>query len=1334
MFGFKAISVHKIVSAVVAARDYSSNLILNLKGDYPFNNNRINVILDRSVNAATVSRAGDGNQQVSSFSPFSSGASYYFDGSGDTINGSSSSALGLGSGDFTIELWTYISTNNTNYVFLLANTYLSDTKSYSIRFGNSGFGYRLQVMVDSSSTATCWSCSTTQNDLLGKWTHIAFTRSSGTCRLFVNGSIQNINNGANPSTFPYTSFTDSTNVGDAKLEIGSGLIGYVSNVRIIKGTALYTSAFTPSTSALTAVANTSLLTCHSSRLFDGSANAADLTVAGNTSASTFSPFDKTALSGSIGNTSVLFDGNGDYLSVPISTGFEFGTGDFTIECWAYRTGAGGGDRFIVSRGNGANFLLRWNSAGVLQFFINASLVNSYTYSFPINNWVHIAVARSGSTCKMFINGVEVSSVSNSANVSAAGNPVLIGGYTSVDFFQGYLSNVRIVKGTAVYTTAFTPPTSALTAISGTSLLACDGTAITDSSSTNATITVAGNAAISTLNPFGNGTGWSAYFDGVGDKLSTASDAAFAYGTGDFTVEFWAFVNDWTTTKIFTDSTSSTQGFSLYISSSRIRAWGNNVEFMSGSTAGYANSQWYHIAFVRSGSTNTIYINGVAVPITAGSATNSTNYPAHGVVMGGYNSGTNSTITQMSNLRIVKGTAVYTATFTPPTSALTAISGTSLLTLQNNTFIDNSSNAFALTPTGDVTMRANGPFGEPDVWSGFFDGTGDILSTPSNTAFALPGDFTVEAWVYIAANSSADGSNARTAIIASTQGYSTGATDGFTFQIVGNSTTTGTGLSAEFRVSGVNTGYSATVTVAQGTWNHIAFVRSGTTLTFYLNGVSAGTSTASQNIPAGGLTIGGQNITSWNRYLNGYISNLRIVKGSALYTSNFAPSTSPLSAVVGTSLLTLQNNAFKDNSSNNFAITRSGDVVMRPYGPFAASFPSSTSVFPGSIYFDGANDYLTIPASAATSLNGVDWTVECWFNPISFGTYNYLIMQNDGTNSGNIDLELTSTGLVKFFSWSTSTSSSIWSITSTRAAKLGAWNHIAVSHVKSSNTTRLFLNGRLEATGTTAQWAGTTIQTCLGNASTGTYQTSTYAKLNGHMTGVRLIKGTALYTSGFIPPSAPPIATANTAVLLNFNDGGTVDSYGSSGAYFTTNAGVVSNTVTKKYGTGSLYFPAVSMTAGPHPDYALGTGDFTIECWLNSTNASNGGDAGIMGIHTSAFSAFNPGAPTGALAGIKFGNASGLINFIIGGTQQTGTISVANATWTHVALCRSAGTVRLFVGGVLSKKVDSSANISGQYLAIGCTIGTAYNMTGYLDNFAIYKGYAKYTTDATFTPA
>ena len=204
-----------------------------------------------------------------------------------------------------------------------------------------------------------------------------------------------------------------------------------------------------------------------------------------------------------------FDGVNDYLSVPTGTALDL-TGDFTIEAWVYQTAApvyygifGSGDypttaqvTFTVSYGNPQLYMANGTGWGV-------GLVS--TAAIPNFSWTHIAATCSGSTFTIWVNGVNSGSTTYSgARVSPGATAVLGRLYPGTNdyYFAGNMSNLRVVKGTALYTTNFTPPTSALTAVSGTQLLCLQGSTPFVDNSTNAlTITNNNGTAVSSLGPF-----------------------------------------------------------------------------------------------------------------------------------------------------------------------------------------------------------------------------------------------------------------------------------------------------------------------------------------------------------------------------------------------------------------------------------------------------------------------------------------------------------------------------------------------------------------------------------------------------------------------------------------------------------------------------------------------------------------------------------------------------------------------------------------------------------------------------------------------------------------
>ena len=116
------------------------------------------------------------------------------------------------------------------------------------------------------------------------------------------------------------------------------------------------------------------------------------------------------------------------------------------------------------------------------------------------------------------------------------------------------------------------------------------------------------------------------------------------------------------------------------------------------------------------------------------------------------------------------------------------------------------------------------------------------------------------------------------------------------------------------------------------WHHYAIVRNGNTFTLYDNGTSVGSVTASINIPAQGDVFRIGSDGEGYGVLNGYISNFRVVNGTAVYTSNFTPPTTPLTAIPNTQIL-LQ--GLVDRSPNAFTVTNNGGVTLSTsVSPFA----------------------------------------------------------------------------------------------------------------------------------------------------------------------------------------------------------------------------------------------------------------------------------------------------------------------------------------------------------------------------------------------------------------
>jgi len=432
-----------------------------------------------------------------------------------------------------------------------------------------------------------------------------------------------------------------------------------------------------------------------------------------------------------GGSLVVNASTSTYLSIPANSAFTLGTNNHTIEFWMYQTARGlydtvwnynstasthavnqyyfntGTSQFYVIIGNGAAFLTGTNLASSPP---------------PMFFWHHYAIVRNGSTITLYIDGVAQAGpiTVNSQNITAQNGAMWINGPYNTQSVSGYITNFRIVNGTAVYTSNFTPPTQPLTAITNTVLLMSETTSgglLTDSSSNNWTVT--SNSSSSSFN-------------------GTSSYCTLAYSTSkfdwfttnyNFTIECWVYPTS------FTGWYSAGQGPALvgnmaYNSNTQYWGFGPNasgqiVFYYISQSANYVTStatistgSWSHIAMTRTGTTITLYVNGVkdtqaTISGTPQSSTGTT------LTIGAYNS--NYITGYVSNLRVVNSATaenpspVYVNTFTPPTVPLIRLTNnynytTLLLPFNFNAGGVYDTSAFAVTVTSsNITSVSSTPF-------------------------------------------------------------------------------------------------------------------------------------------------------------------------------------------------------------------------------------------------------------------------------------------------------------------------------------------------------------------------------------------------------------------------------------------------------------------------------------------------------------------------------------------------------------------------------------------------------------------------------------------------
>ena len=640
---------------------------------------------------------------------------------------------------------------------------------------------------------------------------------------------------------------------------------------------------------------------------------------------------------------------------------------------------------------------------------------------------------------------------------------------------------------------------------------------------------------------------------------------------------------------------------------------------------------------------------------------------------------------------------------------------SLVNNQNNTFLDSSTNNFTITRNGDTTQGSFNPYIPTGYWSAYFDGTGDFLTIPRSTAFlpAANTDFTVEAWIYVTAVPGAQGGQ-----IVGLHEYGTSSD-----WLLGINSSMQVGI----YLNSVITTYTNTTTIPLNTWTHVAASRSGTgsnNLKVFVNGVGQSFTTNATMVGNGSnvLSIGADQNGDEALY-TGYISNLRFVNGTGLYTSDFTPSNTPITAVTNTSLLCLQDNRFKDNSTNNFAITRNGDTRISKLAPFNPPASYSTASYGGSGYFDGTGDYLTAPDNAAFDFGGGDFTVEMWYYPTSIPAATVLVSKWNAGGSPTSNQWLLFLNSAAVEAAISTDGTNISSTITGPNVRLNQWNHVAF--VRNGNSFTVYANG---VGGTSVTNSGTlyALDTEVLGIGYRRNNGAAFEPMFGYASQVRIVKGTAVYTGNFTPPTTPLTAITNTSLLLNFTNAGIYDATTLNDVQTVGDA--QASNVQKKYGIASMSLDGTTdyIVSPSTTSFGYGTGDFTIEFWLYLNNVTT--DQTIFSNLTSATSV-NPH--------LYFANTNDTIRYYTGSVDRITSGAVVANQWYHIALTKASGSTRLFINGTQAGSTYVDANNYGNsaplgigaYWASGAPV-VGNNLNGYVQDLRITTGVARYTANFT----
>lgn len=1054
-----------------------------------------------------------------------------------------------------------------------------------------------------------------------------------------------------------------------------------------------------------------------------------------------------------------------YITIPAGTdAFQYGTGDYTLEMWVrfpssrvgttgaifdYRNSGGGLDvRMELSNGT-----LIYKSGGTTLFTGPTYVFFTDAGNYTAGGWRHFAISRSSGSTKVFIDGIQHGSTFTDNTNYSLTSPLRIFGVNTggtSEQIPGHVSNVRVVKGTALYTTGFTKPTQPPTAVTGTTLLALqttvtvDNNSIIDFSSNRRGITRNGNVSQGSFSPYGEN--WSTYFPSTNNSLSfTNTGSQLSLGTGNFTIEYWVDFDNPATTNTYNIVLRNyqTDPFTtdyFYIGKhpsatvpGAMSLWlGNIAGLMVLSDTSVPSSGWNHFAIVRNSNTWTMYRNGSAVHSVTSSVsmgTRNNNQCDIGVDLAGH----------LSNLRIVKGTAVYTSNFTPSTTPLPVISGTSLLTCQDAYPIDESPNGFAMTRSAGLGYQAFNPFTKTSaVRTGNYSlrCRNGLVLADYNDVFNLTGDFTIECWIYVLNTTSsgmvmvyAGGDNIAWA------SYELAYENGY-INFAGSSSNNGYDIGSEPWTS--STGRLGAI--AQGAWYHVAVTRSGNNYRGFVNGVqgySQTTSLTPYTQSTRGLWLGGNYGTPYAgsntlSNFNGYISNFRIVKGTALYTANFTPPTSPLTAVSGTSILTCQNDRLQDNSTNNHAVYLpgpfSGRMTTTEFSPFTSSvtytnkLEYSPTTFGGSLSFDGTGDYLSVADSMNAGTG--DFTLQAWVNPTSWVEWQSVFSTRASNAASSVQwcLGVNQTGYPYVYSDGFQVQGSAGQVS------LNQWTHLCVT--RRGSAMRMFVNGSQVAANTSTSQNYTDTVAAIGANRNGT------EPWTGYITDLQFIKGNALYVSPFVPTRSPLTSTANTALLLSSINGGIRDASAKT-VVETVGDTKLSLSVGKFSRTYSMFFDGTGDGVRAHPstNLAFGSDDLTIEFWYRPTSTS-GTNPNIL-CNNNGSGSFTSGqwslhAPHSSYANkYSFWVAS----YSTGSALLVSTSNIATNTWSFITITRSGNTWRLFIDGTIEATATHSGVLDGGtavplFIGYQPSVDSGRYITGYIQDLRLTKGRARYTSNFT----
>lgn len=353
-----------------------------------------------------------------------------------------------------------------------------------------------------------------------------------------------------------------------------------------------------------------------------------------------------------GSYSAFFNGLSSEITTPDHADFAFGSGDFTVDFYAYFTDLSVGMGFLYQGSIASNMQFYWESNRLYLVSTGGTIsTKSCAFTPVVGMFYHIAYVRNGNTWLIFINGISqtVTNATDSASMLDCSGNLYIGSLRSdlIGYvMRGYLDEFRISKGIARWTANFTPAVAAYSS---------------------------------------------------GDYITLADSSDWSFGTGDFSVDFQANFSSLSGAQVIAGQYADASNYWFIVKDSSnklqakfVSAGSTKADYIFSSAYSFAVGTWYHIEVTRSSTSFYIFVNGTSQTLTATTAISTNNLgDVSAVLTIGQQNSASFFSGYIDEMRVSKGTARHTSGFTAPTSAYT------LFSVASNNFLFNALHVGAL---------------------------------------------------------------------------------------------------------------------------------------------------------------------------------------------------------------------------------------------------------------------------------------------------------------------------------------------------------------------------------------------------------------------------------------------------------------------------------------------------------------------------------------------------------------------------------------------------------------------------------------------------------------